>query len=461
MQKVIVASADGHASMPPALWPDYLEKKYHHFLPQFYEETALNSRVLTYLNDMRLTPEACEIYDTDHLYRSGQWQGLWDRTIRVEQLDREGVAAEIVYPGDFRASDLGFNVLNRKYPLEVIDAGVRAFDRWAFDEFGGANDRLLLVGAIGPCTEMDETVAELNWISEHGFVGVFCPGFTHYPGRPALFDPHWEPFWAACAERGLAVVVHAGYGQEHGYVWGELEGTHNRVRAAGGSDLDLVIALTNGIFNADFFSDIKGRRPFWQIAFAGVFDRHPSLKLMLTEIRADWLPATLSRLDRVFEKNRTELRATRLPSDYWQSNCLAGLSFMHKCEVDMRFEIGIDNIAFGRDYPHTESSWPNTGDYLRAIFSGLPEAEVRLMVGENLVRFLGLDRSKLATVAERVGPSIGEMTAEADNVSPELMQHLDDRCGIAKPAEGDSRIQEIQLMLDDDLSAMRLAAQSA
>jgi len=155
----------------------------------------------------------------------------------------------------------------------------------------------------------------------------------------------------------------------------------------------------------------------------------------------------------VYEDHRADLPGKSRPSEYWPTNCVAGLSFMHRSEVEMRDEIGVDTINFGRDYPHTEGTWPNTADYLGALFSGVPESDVRKMLGENAIRFLGLDRSNLSAVAEQVGFTIDDITG-APAVDAALLDHLGDRCGFAKPAEGASRIHEIEDLVRDDVSAI-------
>jgi hypothetical protein len=191
----------------------------------------------------------------------------------------------------------------------------------------------------------------------------------------------------------------------------------------------------------------------WQMLLGGVFDRHPHLKLMMVEVRADWIPATLQRLDAVYEEHRADVPAQRPPSEYWLTNCMAGVSFMHKSEVDMRHEIGVETIDFGRDYPHTEGTWPNTRDYLGGLFAGVSERDVRLILGENAIRFFGLDRARLAEIAERIGPTIETITGSAD-IDAALLEHLDDRCGYSRPAERDSRIPEIEGLLAEDLSRL-------
>jgi hypothetical protein len=130
------------------------------------------------------------------------------------------------------------------------------------------------------------------------------------------------------------------------------------------------------------------------------------------------------------------------------------LSFMHRAEVDMRHEIGVQTVSFGRDYPHTESTWPNTHDYLRTLLAEVPSAEARLILGENLVRFLGLDRVPLEAVAAQIGFDPVELFDPTAAVDPLLLAHLDARCGLSKPAEGGARLGQLQSLVDEDLGSL-------
>jgi predicted TIM-barrel fold metal-dependent hydrolase len=455
MKRAIFVSGDGHASMPSSLWSEYLEARYHQYLPQLIEENELSNRVLWLLNNMRLSPEAQTVFDTDGVYAAGRWAGLWDLDVRLAEMDREGVAAELVYFGDFRTQDLFFNVMNGYYPLDVIDAGVRAYDRWAADTFGPAIDRLLICGGVGTVNDVDATIRQLEWIADRGFVGTYAPGFVAYPHLPPLYADFWEPVWAAYADLGLVLVVHGGYGFLPGTTHATIAETYAGVKATGGSDMDLIMALTNGLFNDEgFFRDLRCRRAMWQFMLGGIFDRHPGLKLMMTEVRADWLPATLRQLDAHYAEHRGSIPAKHSPSEYWQSNCLAGVSFMHKAEVEMCHEIGVDTIDFGRDYPHTESTWPNTYEYLKIIFAGAPEDDVRKILGENAIRFFGLDREKLTDIAERIGLDLTAITDPQAAVETALLEHLDLRCGVLKPSEDDEVQNRLTPMIREDLAGI-------
>jgi hypothetical protein len=123
------------------------------------------------------------------------------------------------------------------------------------------------------------------------------------------------------------------------------------------------------------------------------------------------------------------------PSDYWKTNCIGVLSFMHKVEVEIRDEIGTETIAFGRDYPHPEGTWPNTADWLSDLFAGVPDDEVRLMLGENVIRALGLNRAHLQTIADRVGPTMDQIKGRPRPIDPSLIENFHSRGGYLKPVE--------------------------
>ena len=67
------------------------------------------------LNNAMMAP-AMELFDSEEAYRSGGWEGAWDKDMRLAQMDREGIAAEFVHHGFFRVNDLGFSVMNDTYP---------------------------------------------------------------------------------------------------------------------------------------------------------------------------------------------------------------------------------------------------------------------------------------------------------------------------------------------------------
>ena len=284
---------------------------------------------------------------------------------------------------------------------------------------------------------MAATVDELRWAAEHGFVSVGVPGSPSDPDLPPLYDPYYEPFWAACEELDLVLSVHAGWGASQGSMQKVVDEQRDILSASHQMELQKAVLSL----------DLGPRRVFWLLVLGGVFDRHPNLRLSLTEIRADWVPATLAHLDRRFASER--LPGALRPSEYFRRNCAVTPSSIHRSEVERRHDIGVDNLLFGVDYPHYESIWPNTLDWMRAAFAGVPEAEVRAIVGENAIRWYRLDRAPLAAVAERIGPRPDDILGR--EVAPDLLANFDRRAGFSRHAEVVD-VDALDAVLNTDIS---------
>ena len=317
-----------------------------------------------------------------------------------------------------------------------------------------AGGRLFAMGEPGPCLDLDETVRELRWIREHGFVSVALPGEVADPALPPLYDPHYEPFWAACEDLDLRLSIHAGDFRPQGLLLEFME----RVIRTNSGKAEPLMAEVNRADDSPLVLDWGPRRAMWQLMLGGVFDRHPSLRLAVTEIRVDWIPATLALLDRRFERGDTSLRMR--PSEYWRGHSAAGASSIHRAEIEMRHEIGVEQIMFGRDYPHLEGTWPNTGDWIRAAFAGVPTDEARLMLGENALAFYGLDEARLRALAERIGPRVSDVLGGDHHVDQRKLDHFDMRAAYARPAEAID-VQYLDRAFTEDLAAVGSRAPGA
>ena len=442
MNKVTIVSADGHAAMPEERWPEYVEEKYHEFLADSHEDGV---KFVNFQKPLvSFSEETLDLMDPEQILRSGRWQGVWDLDIRLSEMDREGIAAEFVIPGDQRVPLL-FSNFFRELPQDLLRAGNQAYHRWASDTFGPGKERLYVVGNAAAAGDMEFMLSELDWLAEHGFVATEIPGRVVREDFPPLYDSYFDPFWSRCEELGLAVLMHAGYGTAANEYGRTYEKIIKNMEAAGRTNLLEEFM----VYAKDFFElNLKPRQAMWQMMLGGVFDRHPKLKLLVVELRADWLPGTLGHLDATYLRARDQVPAKKLPSEYWRENCLAGVSFLHKAEVEQRYEIGLESMNFGRDYPHSEGTWPNTDVWLADCFAGVPEDEVRLMLGGNLIRTLGLDPKPLDAIAARIGPSVGAINGGSD-ADPKLLDVFQSRGGYLKPAEQTDTAALDALLLDD------------
>jgi predicted TIM-barrel fold metal-dependent hydrolase len=222
-------------------------------------------------------------------------------------------------------------------------------------------------------------------------------------------DRAWEPFWSACEALGTALATHVG--------------AASPARVSGPESLALTSMEDGGYF---------ARRAIWWMVFGGVFERHPGLRLVITESPGDWWSATMAELDSVWQSHASWNRALRdqvpePPSSYAARNVFVGASFMAGFEAQRAVrEDYATQLLWGSDYPHIESTWqypddeadePVTSLSLRNTFCEIPADATAAMVGENAIRVYGLDRDELRRVAARIGaPTADELRRPIDAV---------------------------------------------
>jgi len=445
---LIIVSGDGHVAAPPEHYADYFEDRYKPLVLDLIRENVEYLQNFTVAT--RPNPEVLEVFDRRNLARSGGEFGSFDIDVRLRQMDAEGIAAEILHPATQCATLPFFFVVNKPRSPEIRAAGQRAYHRWLADFMAGADGRLVGIAEPGPCLDMDETIAELRWCADHGYRGAFLPGATADPALPPLSDPYFEPFWATCDELGLVLEVHAGWGQSQEATW-ELFDLIKKFVAEHAGDPTVRSEQVGDMMQEGEGSrlrlDLGPRRAMWQLMLGGVFDRHPTLKLALVEVRADWVLPTLAHLDDRFARGGVPM--AHKPSEYYQRNVVVTPSSPHRCEVEMRGELGIDRFLFGQDYPHWEGTWPNTLDWIRVSFAGVPEDEMRKVLGENAIDVYGLDRARLAAVAARIGPRMSEVVDH--EIDDALLADFNRRNRIQAPPDPVD-VAAIDQALDDDLA---------
>jgi predicted TIM-barrel fold metal-dependent hydrolase len=169
------------------------------------------------------------------------------------------------------------------------------------------------------------------------------------------------------------------------------------------------------------------QRPFLNVLLGGVFERFPRLNFVMTEMGCAWLPPLLSRLDDLLAGIRKhgaigELRFSgdmvlpKSATEYFHQNCWVGVSFPSRADVAAREAIGGDRYMWGSDYPHDEGTFPYTREHLRQVFAGTSPDVMRQILGGNIARLYGFDLDALAPVAERVGPTVEELSVPLDRL---------------------------------------------
>ena len=383
MDRYTVISADCHAGADLLDYRPFLESKYH---------DAFDAWAATFVSPFGdlVQPDA---------------DRNWDSTRRMRELEADGVVAEIVYPNTippFYARGSLVATAPSADEFELRLAGLRAHNRWLADWCAEYPARRAGIGQM-LLNDVEEAIRDVHWIADHGLRGgVLLPGVPPDSPIPPLHAHLYDPVWRACEERGVIVNAHGGSSSPD---YGEHPAT-----------------LSLWIMEAAWFS----HRPLWTFILAGVFDRFPNLRLVLAEQGSGWIRDALDVMDNFYAQisqgNVGVMRFVdpqlleRMPSEYWRTNCAVAASFLHREDCERRYGIGVDHVMWGADYPHLEGTTPFSAEAIRMTFAGVPEDEVRAMLGGNAARVYGFDLDELNPLAEQFGPRVDAVMAGLDAV---------------------------------------------
>jgi len=188
--------------------------------------------------------------------------------------------------------------------------------------------------------------------------------------------------------------------------------------------------------NSIFFTELDRwtRRTMHHLVVGGVFERHPDLQVVWTEMWGlRWVVEVLAhmtlRLRNIQSRFADDPRALNYsltfgspvvdglsltPLEYFQRNCSIGASMLPRHEVKYCGVLGVDRIMWGTDSPHPEGSAPYTTAALRATLHDVSVADCRAMLGGTAGRLYGFDLDALAPVAATVGPRIADVAEPLD-----------------------------------------------
>lgn len=265
-----------------------------------------------------------------------------DMTIRRKDLDEEGIWAELIYPS------VGLWNSMITDPVLAREA-VKVVNDWCV-EIQQQNVRHVMPAQISPL-DVADAVAEVERAAGMGLRAVNLPCSTP-EGFPDFNRPYWEPLWDAMDAHKMVMAVHTGAGGE--------DPVH--FHGPGAGTVNYLWASYSGMTMAAF------------MVASGVLDRHPDLKLVISEAGASWVPFLGDRLNEAYRQHSDFIRdeLTRLPKEILYSQVYA--SFQHdESAVPTVTAMGFRNVLWGSDYPHIEGTFGHTQKTLHELFDDEPE----------------------------------------------------------------------------------------
>ncbi|MBV9994746.1 MAG: amidohydrolase [Caulobacteraceae bacterium] len=289
--------------------------------------------------------------------------GMSDMALRATHLAEEGVEKEIAYPQ-------GVNGFFRHPDLELREWVYRVYNEHLAEVQQQSGGRFYGVGVCSNWWDPAKAEAAIGQIADLGLKTFMIPTMSPgnmADGRPIFYGgEEMAPFWSAAAEAGLPVAFHVG---------------ENFALNAPDS------FATSVIVNMGCF-----RKPFCELVFSGVFDRHPDLRVVFAEGGIGWVPAALQDAEATVDSHLGALPyiPKHRPSDYWFNNCYA--TFQNDV-LGLRLidYIGADRIMWANDYPHNEGAFGYGRRSAQTVLNLLPGDQARLALGETAASLYRLD----------------------------------------------------------------------
>jgi predicted TIM-barrel fold metal-dependent hydrolase len=308
--------------------------------------------------------------------------GAWDPQARLEDMALDMVDAHVLFP-TYLLTGSG----NLSHDRDVQIACVQAYNNWISEFASFDTDRLIGV-ALVPATGVEDAIAEARRAAQltgvHGILLSAWPNGSDDPDHPVD-----DAFWSVIEELDLAIIIHVGFAEG-----GEVETAGEAADAAHKSEdsgeTDRVATITLAMLNPERQA-VSTIPILGHLILGGVLERHPRLRIGFAEVGAGWVPFFLEQTNDNFSRHRfwTNTKLPMMPSEYWYRQCFTTFQ-QDRYAVRNRDLVGVRTMLWSSDYPHTGADWPNSHTGIANQLHGVPEAEQRLILTENVCRLYGL-----------------------------------------------------------------------
>jgi uncharacterized protein len=369
-----VISADSHITEPPNTYLDFIDPAFRDRAPKmvdmgeglgdmFVIEGMKKPIPMGLVAAAGKPPEEIRVKGVrfEELHRSG-----WDPQSRLADQDRDGVAAEIIYP------TVGMQLCNHT-DADYKHACFDAYNRWIASYCEPYPERLLGCGQTA-MRSPEEGISDLHAIRALGLRGVMMPG---NPGCEHDYDsPVWDPFWEAAIGLGIPLSFHI---------------LTTQAGATRGPKMNSFLSIVRGC------QDIMG-----MLVLGGVFERHPDLRVVCVEADAGWVPHFMYRMDHAYKRHRFWLKPgqelSKLPSEYFAENIYTTFqddwtAFKFADQMNWR------RLMWANDFPHSDSTWPWSQEMLDEHTRSLTAEQQRAILCGNVADLYRIDLSTLTPTA--------------------------------------------------------------
>jgi predicted TIM-barrel fold metal-dependent hydrolase len=372
-EDMILVSVDDHLVEPPDLFDSRLPARYRSLAPRVERRPdgadvwVFNDTVIPNIGLNAVAGRPKEEYGIEPTAFDEMRPGCYDVHERVKDMNAGGVLASMNFPSFPGFSGRLFAASRDK---GVALAVLQAYNDWHIDEWCGAYPGRFIPMALPVLWDPQLAAEEIRRVAAKGCHSLT---FTENPaalGYPSFHSEHWDPLWQAVCDEGVVVSIHLGSS-------GQLSVT------APDAPVDVMITL----------QPMNICQAAADLLWSRVLKEFPDVRIALSEGGTGWIPYFLDRLDRTYEMHRAwtgQDFGGRLPSEVFRHHFLTCF-ISDPVGLTLRHDIGLDNIAWECDYPHSDSAWPLAAEELARAAAEVPDGELSRITYENACRWYSFD----------------------------------------------------------------------
>jgi len=376
MSEYPLFDADSHVSEPLNLWQERLPAKYRDKAPRMLKEHEGKPGAWWLIEEGRephnvilgfganKTLEELQQFLKGFSY-AGAHRGGWDPAQRVKDMDQDGVTGDVLY------TTLGFRM------FWIRDAGFQracfqVYNDWLAEFCSYSPKRLKGLGLIS-LYDPKQGAEDLEDCAKKGLAGGLI--WASPPDELPFYSKVYDSFWTAAQELRMPLSLHEFAGFERIY-WESTAEKRTVANAVASHEVETTFAT---------------------FILSGILERFPRLKIISAELNCGWLAYFLHRMDRAFDSRGVRLQGspfpTKLamkPSEYFRRQLYAtfiddpyGLTHRH--------EIGVDNLLWSSDFPHSATFWPHSREKIAEDFQGIGAEDKRKILSENVAKLYGFE----------------------------------------------------------------------
>ncbi len=391
---MILVSVDDHVVEPPDMFDGHLPERYRSFAPQVKtlddgnDVWVYEGQELPNIGLNAVAGKPPEEYGIEPTSFGEMRRGCYDLDQRIADMDVNGVLGSMCFPS---FPQFCGQLFSRTDDKDVALAMVRAYNDWHVDEWCGTYPGRFIPLAIPPIWDPNLMADEVRRLAAKGCRAVTFSENPEKLGWPSYHSDHWDPFWRAVSDEGTVVCLHIGSSSQ--------------------LTITSVEAPINVMITLQPMNIVQAAA---DILWSRVMTQFPDVRFALSEGGIGWIPYFLERCDYVYEHHQqwTGQDLPMRPSDLFRERFIT-------CFIDdptgvaIRDRVGIDRITWECDYPHSDSTWPQSPERLAASLAGVSDAEINAMTHENAIRLFDYDPF---SVIPRDQCTVGALRAKATGV---------------------------------------------